>query len=166
MTTNIEIKYRYNDKEIKRAVSFWLLRISSKKRYFHFIYLGLLLVMVCSALTGYFPLFSMLLLVGGALFHYYYYERVIKTYNIRYKKRNGLFYCFTDENIRIDSNDTQSTASWSEYKEAYDIPSAFLLINENSFVDIFPKSCFGEAQKTDAFRDIISKNIPGFTICK
>ena len=166
METEIKIKYRYNAKEIKIAVSYWLLRISSKSRYFIVVYLGLLLVMAFSAITSYFSLFSMLLLVGGALFHYFFYERCIKTYKDIYKKRNGASYYFTDVNVQIDSNDTQKIVSWSEYKEAYDIPSAFLLIDEHGFIDIFPKCCFDEAQKIDAFYYMISKKIPSFRIYK
>ena len=66
--------------------------------------------------------------------------------------KGEIYIRFGKENVFIQDEEIQSTVKWSVWKKAFETPSAFLLLYENEFIHIFPKSCFSCESDIDALR--------------
>ncbi|MCL2670683.1 MAG: YcxB family protein [Clostridiales bacterium] len=80
-------------------------------------------------------------------------------YQKAYRKRNRIVYTFHDEQIETQSKDTRSEYAWAFFAKAHETPAAFLLVDGQDFVHIFPKRCFESEVDLDAFRELLVRKL-------
>jgi len=160
MEANIEISVIYSEKEIKKAVSFYILRVCDMRTYALIIYPILIIAIVLSLVFRDFALLSFIYFFIGAILFYFYYYRPIRAYLKLYMKRKGEHYCFDKDRVLITGEEFKSECLWSILKKAYEIPSAFLLLDDNKSIYIFPKTCFSSTQILEQMRNLLALKFP------
>ena len=163
METSVEVNVSYPEKEVKKAVSYYILRIKGMRVYAFIAYPIISLFIIFSLWYGIhnesYLILPFIFLFILLIIHNLYYSRPMQVYTAYYRKRKGGTYKFNDDFIYGTNDEIQSTISWSIYKKAYETPSAFLLIDVNNFIYIFPKICFDSVIDIDNMRDLLCKNI-------
>ena len=66
--------------------------------------------------------------------------------------------------IKVIGEEIQSTFSWSLFKKAYSIPSAFLYYDNNKFMYVFPKRCFSNNKDIEQLEILAQKSIKAYKI--
>ena len=161
---NVEITVAYSECEIKKALSFYILRICDLRTYALITYPILVAAIVISLAFNYYPLLSLVFLLIGVVLFYLYYQWPITRYLRYFEKRKESNYHFDYEKIIIARKEVQSECLWSVFKKAYEIPSAFLLLDEIKFVYVLPKTCFTSTSELEQMRDMLSKKFSGFVV--
>lgn len=163
----VEVGINYCDKDIKQAIDYIIIRIN--KIWVGFVCFSA--VILCMLIYGFINGFSSYLkgqtivfTVGGLLFYAIYYQIPVNRYVDFYRKRKGGTYTFSDQDIKIVGEKVQSICAWSIFKKGYDIPNSFLLRDENKFLYIFPKRCFGNAADIEMLQQLMSDNIKNFKV--
>ncbi len=157
----VEVAMTYSEQEIKKAVSFFVLSIQKMKKYFLAVYIILAVAIIWILTSDIHIILSPLLMILGYLFFYVYYQRPCDNYVKYYQKRKSSTYKFTDKNISVTCEDFQSVISWSFYKKAYETPTAFLLLDDNKSIYIFPKVFFKKEERA-LLASLINNNISDF----
>jgi len=166
METNIEIDVNYNKNEIKKAISSFLLLVCNMRTYALITYPILVIVIVLSLIFSDNALLPLSFFFVGVVLFYYYYQRPIHGYLKYYEKRGERLFKFTNDNVLIIGKVVRSECMWTLYKKAHEIPSAFLLLDDNKFVYIFPKSCFSDTLTLEQMRSLLSEKFPNFKAYK
>lgn len=164
MEKGIEVEITYPDNEVKKALSFYLLRVRGLRTYALIVYPVLLAAAVLLFLSSLHVSVALSYLFLGCILYYAYYQRPIKGYLKFYEKRKGGTYRFEVDRVHSVGVEIQSDFSWSVFKKAYEIPSAFLLLDDNQFIYIFSKSCFNGEAEIEGLRDLLAVKIPGFKV--
>ncbi len=162
MGKNIEIEITYNDNEIRKAISFYIIHICDTRTYAFIAYPMIFAAILLSLIFGGYPLLALVFLLCGFILYYVYYQKPIEGYLKFYRKRKGGIYRFENDKVHIIGTEVQSECAWSVFKKAYEIPSAFLLIDDNKFVYIFPKVCFNSTPMIEQLSDLLAIKISGF----
>ncbi|MCL2153789.1 MAG: YcxB family protein [Oscillospiraceae bacterium] len=159
MEISVEVNISYPEKEVKKAVSYYILKIKDMRVYAFIAYPIISLLIILSLWYSIhnkpFLVLPIIFSFGLFIIHNLYYSRPIQVYTAYYRKRKGGTYKFYDNHICSTNDEIQSTISWSVYKKAYETPSAFLLIDDNRFIHIFPKICFDSVIDIDNLRDLL-----------
>ena len=159
-----EVVVRYAKTEVKRAISDYLLRVCRLRVMAWIVYPILAVCTVGAALSPRYVWLAVLYALTGLLLYVVYYRRVLGAYEAFYAKKRGGVYRFGDEQVCVTCEEVQSQFKWSVFKKAYEVPSAFLLLDENRFVYLFPKACFAEAAQVDALREMLREKVSGFRV--
>ena len=156
-----EVKISYDAREVKKAISCYCLRVRKIRVMMVIVYAVLLAACVIAVvvyeswvLAGFF------VLVGGMV-QYWFYQRPMEGYRKFYASRKGGVYRFEDDEVSVVGDEVRSQFKWSVFMRAYEVPTAFLLVDTNWFVYVFPKSCFADAQM-DALRGLLKEKFSGF----
>lgn len=153
----------YCETEIRRAISFYILRVCDLRNYAIALLSLMLIILICAFLFDlYAALCLAFFLLLAYVLYYLYYQRPIQSYLKYYRSRGDVAYRFTEERLFASHEDAKSACSWSSFKQAYEIPSAFLLIDGNRFVYIIPKSAFYDADMVQQVRELLSATFPKF----
>jgi len=166
METNIEINVSYNENEIKKALSFYILRVCEIRTYAFLTYPIIIGAIVLSLIFNEYALLSLVFFFCGVMLFYFYYQRPIQDYLKVYGKRKGAGYRFSDDRVFITGEEIRSECLWSIFKKAYEIPSAFLLVDDNKFVYVFPKTCFNDTLIIEKMRDSLASKFSTFRTYK
>jgi len=158
MATDVEVQINYSEKEVKKAISFWLLKIYKVKIMFFIVYPIIIIGIILSLIFSQYAILSIAFIFFGLLFHYFYYIGPLESYKAFYRKRKGGTYIFNNAHILIIGDEIQSTILWSVFKKSYEIPFAFLLTDANKFIYIFPKNCFNDNDEIDKLRKLLIDN--------
>jgi len=164
VNTDIEIKIDYNDTDVKKAISFLILRITGMKTAFMVIFFALAVSVAISLIVVHSAILSVIFLLAGFLFYYFYYQRPVNKYVEFYQKRKHRIYRFSDENVQMIGENVHSNCLWSVFKKSYETPSYFLLIDDNRFIYIFPKSFFDNRFDIERLRELFSKKFTDFKL--
>jgi len=160
MEANIEISVIYSEKEIKKAVSFYILRVSDIRNYALIVYPILIIAIVLSLVFRDFAMLSFIYFFIGVILYYFYYNRPIQAYLKIYMKRKRRQYCFDKDRVLVTGEEFKSECLWSMFRKAYEIPSAFLLLDDNKSIYIFPKTCFSNTQILEQMRSLLAIKFP------
>ena len=160
MNTNIEVKITYEKSEIKKAMSFYILRVCDIRTYALVTYPIIIVAAILSLVFSEYALLSIIFIFAGYILYYIYYQRPIDGYLKFYQKRKGGIYKFNNDGVNVVGEEMQGQYLWSVFKKAYEIPSAFLLLDDNKFVYILSKSCFSDNQSIELFHHLLSQKIP------
>ena len=155
MQADVTVNISYNDHEVKKAVAFWLLRINKIRTLFFVAYPCLILASLCFFLYGGSIVLAIACVLIGVLIHCFFYVRPLAGYKEFYGKRKGGTYTFGETRVLITGAEIESTVAWTMYKKAYETPVAFLLLDDNRFVYVFPKSCFNDMTDMDKLRNLL-----------
>lgn len=145
MNEIIEVNINYTDKDIKWAITYILNKVYKLWVVLVTIMLidvGIIIYCINVGYTTYNQVLTITFILLSLLFYYIYYLRPIYGYINFYGKRKGGKYIFTKENVQIIGEEIESTVLWSVYKKAYNLPKAFVFMDKNKFLYIFPKRCF------------------------
>ena len=162
--SSIEVKITYEKNEIKKAISYYILRVCGIRTYALITYPIITVAIILSLVFKEYALLSIVFIFAGYILYYIYYQRPIDGYLKFYQKRNGGIYEFNDDNVNVVGEEIQSQYLWSVFKKAYEVPSAFLLMDDNKFVYVFSKSCFGDNQSIEQIHNLLSKKFPQFKV--
>ena len=162
MEPNIEVKVAYEKKEIKKAMSYYILRVCGVRTFALITCPIIIVAIILSFVFNEYALLSIIFIFAGYILHYIYYQRPIEGYLKFYQKRKGGIYRFSNDGVNVVGEDIKSQYLWSVFKKAYEIPSAFLLFDDNKFIYIFPKACFSDNQSIELFHNLLSPKFPGF----
>jgi len=164
METNIEVKISYNDKEIKNALSNYFSHIYGLQKL-AFIYIAIFCIVVIFSFVykNYAPIL-IIFLIAGSLIYYFFYDGQIRGYIRFYRKRKGGIYQFKNEKVLITGDEIKTECLWMVFKKGFEIPSAFLLLDDNKFIYIFPKSCFNDIEQIEQLRHLFVDKIPNFKV--
>ncbi|MDQ2087963.1 YcxB family protein [Herbivorax sp. ANBcel31] len=161
----VEVEIRYSDKDIKQALSYLILQLNM----FWICLISCPIIVVGIFLYGLIYGFSnntngliISFLVLSVIIYIVYYYLPISRYLDFYRKRNGGTYIFSSKQIESIGKEVQSIFNWSVFKKAYDIPTAFLLADENEFLYIFPKNLFENSKDILTMQQLISENIENY----
>jgi len=166
MEKYIEVKTSYSEKEVRKAISFYIWRIYKLRTYTIIAYTVMFLAAILSLLFSPYSILTPVLLFCGLLFHYFYYIRPVESYLNYYRKSKNPTYRFSDEKVLSTSKEIQSTILWTVFKKAYNIPAAFLLTDENKFVYVLPKNCFCSELDIDEFSKMLIRKTVYYNMCK
>ena len=158
METSVDVQLIYNEKEIKKAISYFILQVNGIRIYALLFYPILLLATVLSLIFNEYALLSIVFFICGGVLYQVYYARPIEKYWAFYRKRKGSAYRFCEDKIFAINDDVQCTYMWTVFKKAYETPSAFLLLDDNKFVYIFPKRCFSNMLDVERLRKLFLRN--------
>lgn len=165
MERTIDICVTCDEKEFRRAISFYILRICDIRNYAVTIFVTMLIVTIWSLwVSDYGLLLAGACLACGYAAFYFYYKRPMEGYLRYYKKRGTLTYRFCDDKISIATEDVQSECLWTVFQKAYEIPSAFLLADANKFLYIVPKSAFADICAVERLRNLMRTKFRKFKI--
>ena len=170
--SNIVVKITYEKSEIKRAISYYTLRIRNIRTYALIVYPIITILIISLFLASEYKPQSIIeyapqvvtLIFFGHVFYYRGYQQPVKGYLKYYQKRSGGIYGFSNDGVSFVGEEVQSQYLWSVFKKAYEVPSAFLLMDDNKFILVFPKSCFSDSQSIDQFHDLLLKKFPDFKV--
>lgn len=162
METTIEVDVHYDETEIKKAISCYILRVRGIRTYALIVYPVIFIASILSFLSETYVLLGLIYLLGGVILYCLYYQRPIEGYLKFYRKRKGGHYTFATGKILAVGDEIRSEYLWSVFKKAYEIPSAFLFLDDNKFVYIFPKSCFSEESAVVQMRSLVDKQFVDF----
>jgi hypothetical protein len=156
---DIEVNIVYHENEIKKAISFYLLKIKNMRIYAIVAYAILGLATIASLFycfydSAYLGLPIMFLFIWFII-HYIYYIRPLQAYKEYYMKQKGAMYRFRHDNVFRTNDEAQSTIQWTVYIKAYETTSAFLLIDRNEFICVFPKNCFDSVSDLEDIRRLL-----------
>ena len=163
---SIKVMIAYEDSEVSKAIAYYILRIQNMRLY---ALMAVPIIIVSIILSRMFAEIALLLIVflfAGCILYYLYYKRPIDGYLKFYRKRSGGQYSFNNDCVCVVGNEIQSRYLWSVFKKAYDIPSAFLLMDDNQFIYVFPKSCFDDIQSIEQLHDLLIKRYPDLEVHK
>ena len=166
MTAEIEIEVTYHEKEIKKAISFYILRVIGMRIYAILAYSALLVLIIFSLLVIGYALLVIVFIISGYILFYIYYQRPVEQYIKAYSMRKSAIYRFCSDRVCITSEDAKSECMWSVFMGAYEIPSAFLLINKNKTATIIPKISITNESDLERFRNLLCEIYPGFKVYK
>ena len=124
---------------------------------FFIVYPVIIIGIILSFIFNYYGILPFAFLFVGFLFHYLYYIRPMERYKTYYRTRKGGTYIFNNANVLVLGEEIQSTVLWSVFKKAYEIPFAFLLVDTNKFIYIFPKNCFDDINDIDKLRRLLTE---------
>ena len=158
--TDIEISVCYNDKEVKKAISFYLLRICDMRTFAFIMYATLLIAIIFTIIVSGLALLSIIFIISGYIIFYIYYQRPIDGYLKIHKKRKDVLFRFCNDKICMTQKEAISECQWLFFKNVYDIPSAFLLVDANKFIYIVPKICIHEKATTEQLRSLLTEKYP------
>ncbi len=161
---SVEVNISYEPKEIKRAISFYLLHLNKLKIYAFIVYPIVLGFIAVSLVSVTYAALAPVFALGAWILYYMYYQRLIQAYLHYYSKRKGATYRFAGDKVYIIGEEVQSKCLWSVFKSAYEIPSAFLLIDENKFIHVFSKLCFTDALSQERLRALFEAKYSGFQV--
>ena len=164
MEKSIELKIEYDEKEIKKAISFYMSRICNMRMYTIFVYTMAFAAILSSFLIEKYVLLSLIFAFLGIFVYHKVYRRSLDAHLNFNKKRKGGTYRFYADKIFISGEEVQSECLWSVFKEVYEIPSAFLLLDDNDFVYVFFKSCFADESEIVQLRSLFSDRFSNFKI--
>jgi len=159
---NIEVKITYEQNEIKKAISYYILRVYGIRTYAIIVYPILVAAVAFSLIFSEYALLSIVFILAGYILYYIYYQRPIDGYLKFYRKREGCIYGFSNDGVTVAGEEVQSQFLWSVFKKAYEIPVAFLLLDDNKFIYVFSKSCFRDNQSNDQMHKLLSEKFPNF----
>lgn len=162
MGKGIEIEITYNDNEIRKAISFYILHVCDMRIYAFIVYPMIFAAIVLSLIFKNYAPLSLIFLLCGFIIYYVYYQKPLEGYSKFYRKRKGGMYHFENDKVLITGAEIKSEYAWSVFKKAYEIPSAFLLIDDNKFIYIFPKTCFNSALMIEQLSDLLTIKMSGF----
>ena len=163
--SNIEVKITYEKNEIKKAISYYILRVCDIRTFALITYPIIIIAIILSFIFSENALLSIIFIFAGYILYYMYYQRPIDGYLKFYQKRKGGIYGFSNDGVNVVGEEIKSQYLWSVFKKAYEIPFAFLLLDDNKFVYIFPKSCFGDSQSIEQTHDLLTKIFSNFKVC-
>ena len=166
MNPNVEVTIIYSPKEVRKAISFFILRIDRMLNFMLIVYAILLVAFVLTAVFDRYPWISLLFLLIGLVLHYFLYIRLMSQYKHIYRKGRDAVYQFNEENITITGENIQSIVLWQMYKKAYEIPSAFLLVDQNKLITIIPKNSFADSREAGKLCELLTKKITVFETWK
>jgi hypothetical protein len=159
-TNSVEVDIFYNEIEIKKAISFYILHIRDIKTFAIVVYS---VIFVAVVLSLFFSVWlSLLYFFAGLLLHYIYYQRPIKAYLKFYQKRKGAHYSLMDDKISVVGEEIKSEYTWTVFKKAFETPSAFLLLDDNKFIYVFPKTCFSELLEIEKAHNLMIAKFSDF----
>ena len=167
MDNSIEIRINSYDKnEIKKALSFYILKVREMNVYFWIVYTVISMAVVLSLIFSQHAPLSIIFLACGFTFHFFYYIRPINWYKEYYEKAKNIVCKFNRDCLEMANETTRSTSSWKAFKKAFEIPSAFLLLDENKFIYVFLKCHFANSSEIEKIRALLSENILHFKVYK
>lgn len=166
METTIEVKISYDDNEIKQALSFYYLRVYGLQKFAIICIAMFCIAVVLSFIYENYAPVLILFLITGSLIYYFFYDSPIRGYIRFYRKRKGGVYQFNSEKVLIIGEEIKTECLWAVYKKGFEIPSAFLMLDDNKFIYIFPKSCFSDIEQIEKLRHMLVDKIPDFKIFK
>lgn len=163
LESNIEVKITYEKNEIKAAISYYILQVCRIRVYAFIAYPIIIVATTLSIIFGEYAV-AIIFAFGGYILYYIYYQRPIDGYLKFYQKRKGGIYRFSSDSISVVGEEIQSQYLWSVFEKAYETPSAFLLLDDNKFIYIFPKSCFNNNQSIEQMYNLLLQKIPSFKV--
>ena len=162
MDATIEVNIMYIEKEIKKAITFYILRICNIRTYALIAYPIIIAAIVLSLIFDGYAILAAVFFLCGIILYYIYYQRPIDGYIKFYSKKTGGLYCFNEDAVSFVGKETKGECAWTAFKKAYETPSAFLLIDANEFVHVFSKSSFSEDIMIEQLHDLIAAKKPDF----
>ena len=160
----VEVKLTYDKSEIKKAISYYILRVCGFRLYALITYTILFAAIIVSLVFSKYAPLSIVFIFAGFILYYLYYQRPIDGYLKYYQKTEACIYRFSNDRVHVVSEEIQSQFLWSVFKKGYEIPFAFLLLDDNKFVYVFSKSRFSDDQSIEQTHDLLSKRIPNFKV--
>lgn len=170
MSKDIRLNITYTEKDIKKFITYLNNHIS--KLWLCFITIaipiaGILLYDVFYGSDTFNNVMAFIFALCLYLFYQKFYAKPINQYINCYigiiKTREIIF---SNDNVKLNNEEAQSTCSWSLYKKALDIPEFFILIDKNNFSHIIPKRCFDNEADIALLKELISQKIKTFKVYK
>ena len=162
MESNVEVKITYEKSEIKKAISYYILWVCNIRTYALVVYPIIIATIILSIMASEYELVPIVFVLAGYILYYIYYQRPIDGYLKFYQKRKGGVYCFSNDGVSVVGEEIQIQYVWSVFIKAYEIPSAFLLLDDNKFVYILPKSCFGDNKSIEQIHNLLLQKVSYF----
>jgi len=155
----IQVKVKCTDKEVSKAISYWLLHFQkwvAARVYFvfplHIVVASLWVVRIDEvgdvSSVAFWVLCAFIQLCTAYLLP-------LGNHQKAYSKRKKTVYTFSDEQVETQSKDTRSEYAWAFFAKAHETPAAFLLVDSQEFVHIFPKRCFENEGDLEGFRTLL-----------
>ena len=164
MEANIELRMDYNETEMKKALSFYILRVRDIRTYVFVVYPILFIAIILTLIFTDFALLPFVWFICGVIFFYFYYQRPIEGYLKGYKKIGSILYRFYEDKVFVVGENVQSECSWALFNKGYEIPSAFLLMDENESLYVLPKTYFSNPWQIEQMHSLLIAKIPSFKV--
>lgn len=165
----VEVKVTYSDKVIKQALSYLMLRLNM----FWLFLIASPTISIGATLYGLIYGFGdgtksvvIASIILSILIYAIYYNIPINRYVDFCSKQKDGVYLFSTDHIKAIVEDAESVIKWSFFKKAYDIPTAFVLVDENKFLLFFPKHLFKNSEDLLIMHQLIGEHIQNFKIIK
>jgi len=160
----IQLKVKCTNKEARKAISYWLIRFQKMVAIWVYVScpLNFLVGVLALCFTGErnAPIYHVSFWWFLAFMHLLSYYVIPLGYQLRtYRNRQMIIYTFSDDHIATWSIEVESKISWPFLKKAHETPAAFLLVDSQDFVHIFPKRCFENETDLEAFRALLERKL-------
>lgn len=162
MVEEITVEISCRDKEIRKVLTYFFNRkykVWVMFPCFTAVFAILVYNAVISRFNVYYSGLILVFLLTFLVFYVRFYSWPINSYMNFYNSRKGRTFIFDENEVRILSENVHSTCKWSIFKKAYDLPSAYILLDENGFAYIFLKHCMKGTPDIDALGKLIKSKM-------
>jgi hypothetical protein len=165
MPATVDLRFQYTEDEYVAALRIYMLR-STRLRLAFVLSLFLLVMGLLSAVAGVYSGFSFLLIAFSVA-----YLMVIlmaftvipqKRFRADPKFRDEYFLQFSEDGIRLQTAQIDSTVQWSLYTKFIESGRFYLLVYGENMISVVPKRAFSDSSEEIVFRDLLRRKIaPG-----